>query len=192
MTKPFGLARYVVIALAAAGGLSARQARPEAPAPTEYEIKAAFLLRFANYVTWPPEAFAEPETPVTIGILGKDPFGAVLDRAVEGESLGVRRFRILRSLKLDDLKGSHILFVCRSEADRATRILDGLAGFPVLTVSEIPRFAENGGILNFYLDGNKVRFEVNPEAATRVELKISSKLLKLGKIVEDEREKKRR
>ncbi len=191
MTRAQGTTFRLILCLLAAGGLSARQARPEEKPPTEYELKAAFLHRFASFVTWPPAAFPEADTPVTIGILGKDPFGEILDRAVEGETVENRRFRIIRSGTIEKLKDCHILFVCASESERTIRILDGLAGLPVLTVGEFPRFAGDGGVVNFYLDGNKVRFEINPDAAHRAGLKISSKLLKLGKIVEDEREKRR-
>ena len=183
-----GPAWGIVVGLWAATGLGAQ---PEAPKATEYEIKAACLFRFANFVTWPPEAFPELETPLTIGILGKDPFGEVLDRIVEGETVGGRKFKILRSSRLDALKGCHILFVGKSEADRLDKILDDLDGAHVLTVGESPRFAERGGVVNFVLEENKVRFEFNPEAAKRAGIKIGSKLLSLGKIVEDERGKRR-
>lgn len=189
MSKSRGPALWIVAALWAAGGLNARL---EEPRLSEYEIKATFLFRFTNYVTWPPEAFPEPETPFTIGILGKDPFGEVLDRIVEGETIHGHKVEIVRSSRPEVLKACHILFISRSEADRTAKILALLDGAHALTVGETPGFAGKGGVINFFLEENKVRFEINPEAAKRAGLKISSKLLSLGRIVEDEREKKQR
>jgi hypothetical protein len=155
----------------------------------EYQIKAAFLFNFAQFVEWPTVAFADASAPISIGVLGDDPFGAVLDQTIEGETINHRKLIIQRSQRVADLKGCHLVFISKSEKSRLADIFDRLGSASVLTVSETENFARRGGIINFYLDGNKVRFEINADAAQRKGIKISSQLLKLGKVVEPERTK---
>ncbi len=159
----------------------------QAQTSKEYQIKAAFLFNFAQFVEWPSSAFADPSAPISIGVLGDDPFGAVLDQTVEGETINHRKLVIQRSQRAADLKGCHLVFISKSEKSRLTDIFDSLGSASVLTVSETENFARRGGIINFYLDGNKVRFEINADAAQRKGIKISSQLLKLGKVVGAER-----
>jgi hypothetical protein len=149
----------------------------------EYQIKAAFLLNFTKFVEWQPAAFASSTEPFNIGILGDDPFGPILDQTIQGETAKNRKIVILRSKHLDDLKNCHLLFISKSEKSRVTEILSGLEAKPVLKVSEIDAFAMKGGNINFYFDKTKVRFEINPAAAQRCGLKISSELLSVAKIV---------
>ena len=138
----------------------------------EYEIKAACLIHFAQFVKWPK---ALPEGQPSIGILGEDPFGGALER------LG--QMNVGRSQRLDDLKGCQILFISRSERSGIGEILAGLRGTNVLTVSDMDDFARKGGIIGVLIEGGKVHFEINPDAGQRAGLEISSKLLRLGKIV---------
>jgi len=160
-----------------------------AQASKEYQIKAAFLFNFAQFVEWPSAAFADASTPITIGVLGDDPFGPVLDQTIQGETINRRKLIIQRSQQVADLKGCHLVFISKSERSHLADIFDTLGSSSVLTVSETENFARRGGIINFYLDGNKVRFEINADAAQRKGIKISSQLLKLGKVVSTERAK---
>ena len=155
----------------------------------EYQIKAVFLFNFAQFVEWPSAAFADATAPISIGVLGDDPFGPVLDQTVQGETINHRKLIIQRSQRVADLKGCHLVFISKSEKARLTDILDNLGSASVVTVSETENFARRGGIINFYIDGNKVRFEINADAAQRKGIKISSQLLKLGKAVSAERAK---
>ena len=157
--------------------------------PKEYQIKAAFLFNFAQFVEWPSAAFADASAPISIGVLGDDPFGPVLDQTVQGETINHRKLIIQRSQRVEDLKGCHLVFISKSEKSRLTDIFDSLGSASILTVSETENFARRGGIINFYLDGNKVRFEINADAAQRKGIKISSQLLKLGKVIGAERAK---
>jgi hypothetical protein len=151
------------------------------PAPLEYEIKAAFLYNFVKFVEWPPEAFAGERSPLTICIYGTDPFGASLDGVVRGESLGERRLLVQRPEEPDDLRDCHVLFVSRSERQRMPEVLARVEGAPVLTVGDADGFLRAGGMINFVLEENKVRFLINQAAAERSGLRISSKLLRLAK-----------
>jgi len=149
----------------------------------EYEIKAAFLFNFVQFVKWPPAAFASPDAPLCIGILGPDPFAGALDDTIRGEAVNGHKLVLQRSNNIDDLRGCQMIFVARSEANDVGPILTAVNSGPILTVSEIDHFAQDGGDIGFYLSNGKVRFEINPEAARRVGLKISSQLLALGRIV---------
>jgi hypothetical protein len=163
---------------------TARGSQPEVP--REYQIKAVFLFNFAKFVEWPATAFPDAEAPLRLCVLGEDPFGAALEETVRGESIADRTLAIERSRQVDDLKDCQLLFISRSERDRVATILSQLGPGAVLTVSEVEDFTRRGGIINFYLDGNRVRFEINQASARRMGLKIDAQLLSLAKIVETE------
>ena len=177
-----GLAAALVAAAGLAGA-TARADRTDSATIKEYQLKAAFLFNFVQFVEWPPEAFAGPDAPVRIGVLGDDPFGPLLEQLVQGETVRGRKLTVERPKRSDDLKKFQVLFVCPSEKGQFDQILAGLRGSPVLTVSEVEGFALRGGVINFYLQGNKVRFEINPDAAQRGGLRVSAQLLSLGRIV---------
>ncbi|MFA7005495.1 MAG: YfiR family protein [Verrucomicrobiia bacterium] len=162
----------------------ALETRAATPAAKEYEVKAAFLLNFAQYVEWPPAAFPTPDAPIIIGILGDDPFGKALDQTVRGETIKNRPIAVHRSRQIESLKHCHLLFISKSERGRLANIFARLAGRYCLTVGETDRFARSGGIINFRLQGANVRFEINLDAARRNGLTISSKLLRLAIIID--------
>jgi len=159
-------------------------ARACGAAADEYALKAVFLVKFAQYVTWPPEAFPNADTPVYLGVLGDDPFGDDLAAAAAKASVGNRKVVIKRSKKVDDLKSCHILFVDKSEKAQVQQILASIGQSWTLTVGETDGFATRGGVISFYIaDDNTVRFEINNDAAARRGLKIDPRLLRLAKIV---------
>jgi hypothetical protein len=180
----FGLAQCVGMVLAL-GLVGASFAPPAAQAQSaqqrEYEIKAAYLYNFINYIEWPAETLGSGNT-ITIGILGENPFGAALNplngKTVKGRTLVVRQVSTLQ-----DLQSCQIAFVCNSEKARVPEILNHLKDSRILTVGDLEGFAAQGGIINFISERNKVRFEINLEAARRLGLTISSELLKLAKLV---------
>jgi YfiR/HmsC-like len=154
---------------------------------SEYLIKAGFIYNFAKLVEWPATAFAQPDSPIVIGILGDDPFGATLDRIVADKKINGRSFAIKRLKWSKDSKGfkdCNILFVSLSEKDHLDNVVEAMKSLPILTIGDAPGFAKRGGIINFTLEDDKVRFEVNVEAAKRADLTISSRLLTLAKIVQ--------
>ena len=117
----------------------------EPAAPREYQLKAVFLFNFAQFVEWPPEAFPDAQTPLVIGVLGEDPFGAYLDETVRGERVNNRSLVVQRYRRVDEIKTCHILFISRSEADRLEQILVRLKGRNILTVGDAEGFAQRGG-----------------------------------------------
>lgn len=178
-------ARLVRVALAACLGCGALPLRSHAlpAAPTEHEVKAAFLYNFARFVEWPKEAWASPDQPFVVGVLGEDPFGETLDRTLAGKTVAERPIVVRR---LSSSEGAHevqILFVSSSEGPRLARILYALTDIPVLTVGEPSGFAEQGGMIGFRTEDRRIRFDINTERAQRAGLRISSQLLKLARIV---------
>lgn len=153
------------------------------PAPTEYQVKAAFLYNFGRFVEWP--ARARPPANLTICVLGDDPFGPVLDGLIEGKSIQGRKLVARRPERVEDAGDCHILFISSSENGRLAQILAALRGRSVLTVGEAERFAHRGGMINFRLEGSKVRFEINLDATEQEGLTVSSQLLKLATIIRE-------
>jgi hypothetical protein len=150
----------------------------------EYQIKAAFLFNFAQFVDWPTTAFTNTEAQFCIGILGDDPFGTVLDEMVQGEKVNGHPLVIQRYLNVQDVKDCQILFICRSESEQTEQIVAGLKGKNILTVSDIEGFTKSGGIIQFTTEQNKIHLRISMEAAKNANLTISSKLLRLAEIVE--------
>lgn len=174
--------RTILVTLAVLAG-SLRSPLPtaaDALSHDEYAVKAAMLYNMTKFVEWPPGSFADPTTPITLCILGADPFHAAFhSRSVRGRAM------ITRSLTaLTNLQDCHVLFIREAEQARLPQIFERLKGVPVLTVGERPQFVHTGGIINFVMHENKLRFEVNLNAAQQARLKLSAQLLKLGHIVE--------
>ena len=152
------------------------------------QVKAAYLYNFAKFTTWPNNAFADESAPVVIGILGVDPFGQTLDRTVEGKTLESRKFVVERlpSGSEDDpaaLRRCHILYVSASLKPRWVSILKHLVDAPVLVVGEGEEFAADGGMISFVLSAGNIVFHLNRDAVERSKLQLSSKLMKLAKVV---------
>ncbi len=150
---------------------------------SEYQVKAAFLCQFTKFVEWPSGAFADANSPFVIGVVGKDPFGAILERAIDGKSVDGRSFVIRRFSQVADVQPCHLLFVCESDRDQVSRILARLGHSNTLTVGDFDQFIQRGGTVNFFIEDSRVRFEINPDAADSAGLKISSKLLHLARVV---------
>lgn len=171
-------ALIAAVFLAGAAALSAQSAR----AP-EYEVKAAFLYNFAKFVDWPPQTFAAASAPLRICVLGRDPFGDALSRIVQGKSISGRPIVRRQVDSAAEARACHILFLSLSDPVPLKQALDQLRGAPVLTVGEDRNFLSLGGIINFVLEEERVRFEINLAAAERHRLRVSSKLLAVARVV---------
>jgi hypothetical protein len=168
-----GLPALLLALLLAVPGMASAQTAEE------YEVKAAFLYNFAKFVDWPPESFPDPNS-LKICVLGDDPFGGSL-QTVAGEQVGGHKLQVVRMDSTSRLAGCQILFISRSEREHIPQILAAIKGSPVLTVGDTQKFADDGVIINFILEGSKVRFEINTGSADRAGIRISSKLLQLAK-----------
>jgi hypothetical protein len=170
----FAAAAFPVM-LAVASNLSA-----QAPQTTEYQVKAAYLANFGRFVEWPASVAVAKSESFNICVLGQDPFGADLDAAVAGETIGGARVLAKRISRPQDAVDCRIVFISSSEVSQWKEILPALKTLSILTVSDMREFARRGGIVQFILDGKKVRFEVNLAATAAPGLKLSSELLKLA------------
>lgn len=146
---------------------------------TEYEVKAAFLLNFVKFVEWPQTVETRAGSPFSICIFGDDPFRNSLYQIVEGESVNNRPL-VVRQLRKSP-EHCEVVFVPASEPD-IPRVLNQV-GREVLTVGESPDFLSDGGIINFVIEGRRVRFDINRAAAERASLRISSRLLGVARRV---------
>ncbi len=153
--------------------------------PTEYQLKAAFLFNFAKFIDWPRSSFANPQAPFSICILGADPFGPEINEMLRNQRVADRPIAVERVHDAARLRGCQIAFISASEKDRLPEILQSVRGANVLLVGETPGFAQAGGAIEFQMDDKRVRFSINPEAAERAGLHVSSKLLSLATIVHD-------
>lgn len=176
------LRRRLRSALAGAILLLAAPAVLPAEVAGEYEVKAAFLYNFTKFVEWPSAAFADERSSILICVLGENPFGRSLSDLATDRVAG-RKLTVLGRKENQGLDGCHVLFISRSERGRIPEILAAVQSAPVLTVADTEGFLDQGGGINFMLEGSKVRFEINQEAAERAGIRISSKLMSLARRV---------
>jgi hypothetical protein len=148
------------------------------------KVKAAFLYNFLKFVDWPDSAFTNSQSPYVVGILGRDPFGKVLEETFEDKPLNGRKVTI-RRIDEDEASQCHLVFISPSEQRHLPQIFEALKAKPVLTVGDSEGFATSGGIINFIEEEKKIRFEINIDAAKRANLKLHSTMLNLAKIVRD-------
>jgi len=149
----------------------------------EYAVKANFLYKFGDYVTWPPEGLGEAGAPVNLCIAGDDPFGNALDELVAGEKIAGRPIAVVRLEIARADSQCQIAFTRGSAQQSINDVLAAFAGRPVLTITEASNFGAGGGVIHFILRDNRVRFEINQKTATDTGLGISSRLLQLAVVV---------
>lgn len=150
----------------------------------EYQVKAVFLFNFAQFVEWPANTFPEENSPIVIGVLGQDPFGSYLDETVQGEEVNGHPLAIQRFHLSSEIKDCHILFIHRNMVPKLERVLKDLEGKKILTVSDGNNFTKQGGMVRFVTENNKIKFRINLEAVKASDITISSKLLRLAEIVD--------
>ena len=170
----------IAIAAAVASG-GPRSLRADAP-PSEYEVKAAFLYNFLSFVEWPEASL--PEDRFTIAIVGRDPFGSVLDDVVANERHAGRPLVVRRVMRARDAADAQVAFLALPDSQLDGALAD-LAARPVLTVGEARDFAKRGGVIQLRVQDGRVKFEVNSGAAAAGGLKVSSHLLKLALVVHE-------
>jgi len=150
----------------------------------EYRVKAAFLYNFAKFVDWPEGAFANDEDPVNLCLVGRDPFGDVLDRTLKGRTVNGREVVVHRDKAAWAAGRCHIVFVGSTPGEPLARVMQLVGETGVLSVGESDAFYDLGGIIRFLVQDGKVRFDVNAREAEAAGLRVSSQLLKLARMVE--------
>ena len=175
--------RAAAVGLVIALGNCLTAGTPEQPFD-EYQVKAAFLYYFVKFVQWPSEAFQSPNEPIAICVLGQDPFGRSLEDTVAGRTIEGRSLIVRHISSVKQVAGCHVLFIGSAENKRSLPLLAEIKTAGILTVGESEASGADGVVINFKLEGGKVRFEINVKAAERQQLRISSRLLSLSDIVE--------
>jgi hypothetical protein len=164
-----------------AGNIAALYAQAEAQ--QDSSIKAVFLHNLTQFVEWPPSAFESTDTPLVIGILGEDPFGRHLEEAIEGEEKHGRPLVIRHFDTEEAAESCHVLFINLSDPAQTNPVLEKLRGKSILTVSDREGFLEAGGMVQLVNAENKIHFQINTDASSAVDLKISSKLLRVAEVI---------
>ena len=197
----------IVFVFVLSAALTAQRTQADTAQSREYQIKAAFLYNFIKFVDWPEEKTSDSNEPITIGIIGRDPFGdafePIKDKPVKGQKVIVRHFEGLEELKksgeeskldkhpqIEAIRKCHMLFICRSEKQNLEEIIESIKNDSILTIADIQDFLEVNGIINFVMEEKKVSFEVNVTAAKRAKLKIRSQLLRLATRILEEKDSK--
>lgn len=174
------------VAFALALLILCREAAPGTDGPgrptREYQVKAVFLYHFAQFVQWPPESFPEKDSPLVLGILGRDPFDAQLEEVVRGETIGSHPLKVARFDRVEQVGDCHLLFVSASESERLGAILAALGSRRILTVGESERFCRMGGMVALLTREGKIRLRINLKAVHAAGLAMSSKILRLAEI----------
>jgi hypothetical protein len=175
---------YVLLGLTvvgvACGLVSPPRMRGQHAKPSEYDVKAAYLYNFGRFTEWPATIAQNGSDSFDICVLGENPFGTALANVVANEKVAGRRV-IAKQIPLpEDAINCRVLFISSSEDKQLKQILSSLSAASVLTVSDLPHFTQLGGMVQFVLEDNRVRFEVNSASAARARLTLSSELLKLA------------
>ena len=171
----FAVVQAMALTLVLQSSLKSEQA-PSA----EYQLKAVFLYHFTRYVSWPNLDSTE-EAPIVIATLGPNPFGSLLEEVVRGERVNGRPLAVRHFADIDQVEACHVLFIS-ADVDMPS-LPAAWQQQHILTVGERPGFAEGGGTINFFVDDARLRYEINIEAVSESRLVVSSKLLKLARIV---------
>lgn len=162
---------------------TAASAADGSPQSLEQQVKAAFLFKFSGYVEWPQSAFAEPGSPLVIGVTGDEALAVELGRTVANRTMNGRSVSVRKLRADEDFSGVHMLFVGRSQLERLGELVTHPR--PILTVTDVARGLEQGSIINFVTVGNRVRFEVALDSARRSALKIGAPLLSVAMRVQE-------
>jgi hypothetical protein len=149
----------------------------------EYQVKAAFIYNFAKFVQWPAGTFQGPNEPIAICLLGEDPFGRSLENTVAGRVIEGRSLTVRHLSNVKQVEGCRVLFLSSKQDKHPSATLADIKLDGILTIGESEVSGADGVVINFKLDGGKVRFDINVAAAEREKLRISSRLLSLAHIV---------
>jgi hypothetical protein len=177
--KKMAVASIHLLLAAAVNPLNARAQESALP---EYQVKAAYLFNFAKFIDWPDGTFAAPDSPLVIGVVGEGQFLNDLQTTIQNKKINEHPVRVRVIKSVSDLKDCQILFLTDSESHRWDEFHAALGHAPVLTVAEnFDRFTQSGGMIDFFNEDKKIRFEINNAAANEAGLRISSKLLMIGR-----------
>lgn len=174
------ISHRLAIAVSVGMLLGVGSGRISATSVSEYEVKAAYLYNFGRFVEFPANAPSSHAPTFTICVIGHDPFGPALDTTISGAEIDGKKVVARRIAKVEDGASCQILFVSSSESKRLREILTSVSKMGILTVSDLPQFMQQGGMVQFVVADNRVRFAVNLQATQEAGLSLSSELLKVA------------
>ena len=181
MRPPEPIRRWLTVLLWICGLFSSSYAAAQADvSPGEIQIKAAFLYKFTGYVEWPKSSFKDANSPIIIAVVGADEIADELRHMVSGRTVQSRPLTVIEVNKESDLNGVHMLFIGRDASARLARLLEAVRQRPILTVTDSPDGLDRGGIINFVMVKRRVQFEIAIDAAEKVGLVLSSRLLSVA------------
>lgn len=149
----------------------------------EYGVKAALLLNFIRYTEWPDQVFQSSKSPIEVCIIGKDPFGNILERTFSGKKIFERELEVLRPTDKKALTECHVIFLGHLDNEKKYEVIKSTQGRPILTVFDTNESNSLNGTISFIAAGETVQFEINLKTATQSGLKLSSRMLPLAKKV---------
>lgn len=154
----------------------------------EYRVKAAFVLNFASLTEWPRGSFSDPKAPIVICHVGGSQTKTLLDAAYSSRRVGRRSLEVRHLSSSGMISGCHVVFITQARGEQDREFITAVAGKSILTIGETEGFARSGGVIEFYNEESKIRFDINLSAAESARLRISSRLLKLARLVSSEGE----
>ncbi len=167
----------IIVALALTLGLAPPSQAAEAP--TEYQVKAAYLYNFAKFIHWPDSAFSDAKAPLVIGVLGKNDFNGKL-KPLNGKKVRNRVIEVKYFNTHQEVKNCQLLYISKSEEKNLQQILKELTDQAILTVGETKYFVEFGGIIQFVTKRDRLRFSINLDVAQNKNIQIEAQLLSLA------------
>jgi hypothetical protein len=150
----------------------------------EDEVKAAYLYNFTRFVSWPGSAFTGTTDPLTLCVAGEPAVVKAVEEIVSGEHVDGRPLRVVSQVPDQPLR-CHVLFVGRGASERAARLVSAAGTAPILTVGDSEQFLKQGGMIAFVVESRRVRFDISRQPAERVGLRLSSKLLRVARNVDE-------
>jgi hypothetical protein len=176
------------LALAALMCLFPRMVWSQDPAPRiQSALEAEFVFNLTRFIEWPRNSFADSIAPFVVGVLGDEELRANLTLVSAGKTVNGRSFRIQKLVHGQDPRGCHILFIGSSEHREAATVLQVLRASRILTIGDTENFIRQGGAIRFFVQDNRMRFEINLDATARAKLNVSSKLLGVAWVTTDDR-----
>ena len=152
-------------------------------APRETQVKAVYLNGYTKFITWPDATFPSEDTPFRICVLGENPFGNSLDLTVKDEKINNRPVQAEYITRQEEIPSCQILYISESENIRLAAIIETANAHPILTVSDVDNFVPQGGMIQFYLRNNKVRFLIDPATLRQMGLEPNANLLRISDVV---------
>lgn len=156
----------------------------------EYTIKAVAMEQLSRFIEWPSDVWAnDASEPFVLAVIGENPFGTTLEDIYSNYKIKNRTVKVIFIKDIEELGSCNILFVSQSEKRNLQEIIDHLKGSSILTIGDTEGYAQSGILANFYIENNKIRFEINETEMKDAGLNVSFLLIKIAKIVNSQKDK---